>query len=182
MEPSSILDQIDRLRAQLPAETDRATRREMKHTIRFLHKQYRKAIRYRHPWYGLKTNVVVFVLIFLTIVLLAVHLERKYGWQNTTFAFIEGFVVILFATATILLSMKLISQETYATFVRIAADKLPWNHGSPAISSDRNFQTDLKHSKMLEGSSAQIPALDAGTKNDAQNTGENTGDPEHKFP
>ena len=126
MEPSSILDQIDRLKAQLPAETDRATRREMQRTIRFLLKQYREAMRHRPAWHGMKSNVAWLIFAFFAIVTVCTAIERIYGWQDAATSFTVGIILLILVTAMFFLMVRSISQETYASLVKASLRRIPW--------------------------------------------------------
>lgn len=119
---NSLLDQIARLEAQNRVESDRDLRRENKATIKALHKQVRKAARYRHPWHGLIRNVVGLFLVFFAALFALLLLARSFGLKSMLSASVILALVFTLIVSTILLITRHINQDTFRNLVQICVD------------------------------------------------------------
>jgi hypothetical protein len=161
MEPSFYSKQIERMRPQIAEEKDPATQREMRKTFRHLNREYRKATRHRHPWHGLKSNVIALVLVFFAVVLFCLIVEWVWGLRLATTAFAVAIAVLLFVAATIFLAMKRINPDTYTALVNTAVRILPWT-GSRG---EDGKAESTGSGKVLEGKPGRtLPTLRADTE------------------
>src|SRR6185503_1072465 len=98
MNLSDLIRESDRLRSQIADESDPALQRAMKKTFNHYHKQIRAATKHRHPWFGLKFNLLFLVAVFVAFIYVCDLLVKTFGKVNTVVA------VILAATALVLLT------------------------------------------------------------------------------
>jgi hypothetical protein len=125
MDPvTSLLNQIARLEAQNRDEPDRDLRRENKKTIRELHKQVRKAARFRHPWHGLLLNISGLCLLFLIVFCGVLVATKSFGWRNTALASTVAAVLLTLAIVTILLVTGYINQNTFKDLVKFCLNTI----------------------------------------------------------
>jgi hypothetical protein len=161
MEPTFLSEQIERMRAQLATEKDPATQREMTKTLHHLHREFRKATRHRHPWHGLKSNLIALVLIFFAIVLFCIFIERFYGWKLAGTAFSVSMGFFLLVSVTVFLAMQRIPPDIYAALVSTAMGSLPWKKGSNGEKKELP-QPGAEPRKLLDGRTGEvIPTLEA---------------------
>jgi len=125
MDPvNSLLDQIARLEAQNRNERDPDLRRENKKTIKELHKQVRKAARFRHPWHGLLSNVLGICILFLIVFCGVLFATKLVGWRNTALASIVAAGLLTLAIITILLVAGYINQNTFKDLVKFSLNMI----------------------------------------------------------
>ena len=126
MDPvTSLLDQIARLEVQNRNERDPDLRRENKKTIKELHKQVRKAARFRQPWHGLLWNVLGLCIVFFALFCGILVATKWFGWRSTALASGVAAGLLTVAIATILLVTGYINQNTFKDLVKFALNMLP---------------------------------------------------------
>lgn len=126
---STLRDEIAHFEAQNRIERDPDLREENKKTIRALHKELRKACRYRHPWHGIVRNIALLFTVFIVAVTALLFLLHLFGWTETLWASFIGAVLLTLATSTILLVTKNINQDIFRSLVdsclKAFSSKLP---------------------------------------------------------
>lgn len=141
---NSLLDQIARLEAQNRVERDPDLRRENKTSIRELHKQYRKAAKYRHPWHGLLSIGVVFLLVFVAAVVALLKFTKTYPWQSTVGICLVVFLVMCLSVLMFLLMTGKIDEDTFKNLLQACIDKFPTlSVGKEAKISDKKEDKPL---------------------------------------
>lgn len=160
MEPSFYSEQIERMQKQLSREKDPATAREMRKTLRHFHRELRRATRHRQPWYGLKRNLILLVLLFFVVVLFCVLLEWIYGWKMAATAFAVGIALLIIGTVTVFLAMKLVPPDIYAAVLRTGVSVLPWVSTRGEEGSSDAKELEAGAGKVLEGKAGRsLPPL-----------------------
>ena len=175
MDPLIYFDQIDRMEKQLREEMDPATKRRMEETLSHLHREVRKATRHRQPWYGLKSNLILLVVLFFVVVLFCVLLEWFWGWKIAATAFAVGIALLVIGTVTVFLAMKLVPPDVYAAVLRTGISVLPWVSARGEEGSSEARELEAGAGKVLEGKTGRsLPTLRAEAeteddKDDIQN-------------
>jgi hypothetical protein len=153
---STLRDQIAHFEAQNRIERDPDLREENKKTIRALHKELRKACRYRHPWHGIVRNIALLFTVFIVAVTALLFLLDFYGWAETLWASFIGAVLLTLATSTILLVTKNINQDIFKALVdscfKAFSSKLP----SIDLSGQMNLTKPEFHGTVNEPDSLTI--------------------------
>ena len=173
MEPTFLIDQMERLRAQAELETDPVLRKEHQKTLRHLHRQIRKATTHRSAWFGFLRIVVPLCGMFLLTLWAVTKITKTYGKGSTIEAGAITIVAFVIITVTMLVLLKAISPEIYSSVVGEAlsavksfkgstdgdAKKLPVNeksalpgslpssgelHNPPKVSFDLSAASELK--------------------------------------
>ncbi len=159
MEPTSFLDQIDRLREQAERETDAVLKKEHQKTIRHLHKQYRRATKHRNSWFGFLRITLFFFIIFLLATWSFLHFTKNYGWWATLGVASLTAVVFSIITATMLRMLRFISEDIYKGVLDsalIALGKHKGDKNSSAENSPKEFPSSPA-TKCLEIPKQAVP-------------------------
>jgi hypothetical protein len=126
MDPvTSLLNQIERLKAQNLNESDRDLRRENKKTIKELYKQVRKAAQVRQPWHGLILNSLGLCILFLVLFGGVLFATKLFGLRSTALASTVAAVLLTLAILTILLVTGYINQNTFKDLVKFCLNFMP---------------------------------------------------------
>jgi hypothetical protein len=131
MDPSFLIKQIERMQLQIPLETDPATQREMRKTLKHLHKQYRKATRHT----GFKTTVSFVVVLFCALVVAIRSMAIHGGWPLTLLVSTLGAIILTLVTSIVFLQNGVISQQTFKNLVNQCFEALRLLRGGDRASS-----------------------------------------------
>ena len=163
MEPTFIIDQMERLRAQAECETDPVLKKEHQKTLRHLHKQIRRATTLRSAWFGFLRIAGALCGLFLLTLWGVAKVTKTYGVGGAFEAGAITVIAFVIITATMLVSLKAVSPEIYSSVVAEALSAIKSLKGESdaveKLSPGKKMKPELAAHSMPADESRNVPQV-----------------------